>query len=206
MAVEVPLQTDEDLVIHYQRTNDKRAVGELFKRHSLMCFAVCMKYLKNEDTAHDATMNIFEKLFTDLQQHSVTNVKSWLHSVCRNHCLMQLRKPNVTISINNDPEENEPFFMQLHSLLHQEDTTADREHTLQQLEKAIADLKDRQRECIQLFYLKQKSYEEIAAASGYSVSEVKSYIQNGKRNLKIALSQQGIGLALALILWIQQSA
>jgi len=206
MAVETPLQTDEELVVLYQRTNDKRAVGELFKRHSLMCYAVCMKYLRNEDAAQDATMEIFEKLFTDFQKHTIKNVKSWLHSVCRNHCLMILRKPDLMVSIDGENEENEPFVMQLQAFLHPEDTTAEREQTLQLLEKAISELKDKQRECIELFYLKQKSYEEIVTVTGYQMNEVKSYIQNGKRNLKIALSQQGISLLIALLLWIQQSA
>jgi RNA polymerase sigma factor (sigma-70 family) len=203
MVVQIPLQTDEELVVFYKRTGNKRAVGELFKRHSLMCYAVCMKYLKNEDAAQDATMEIFEKLFSDLQRHDINNLKSWLHSVCRNYCLMMLRKPSVLVSMDEESSENESFIMQLHSFLHQEDTTADREHTLQQLEKAIAELKDRQRECIELFYLKQKSYEEIVIATGYQMNEVKSYIQNGKRNLKIALNQQGITLILALLPWIQ---
>lgn len=206
MAVETPLQTDEELVVLYQRTNDKRAVGELFKRHSLMCYAVCMKYLRNEDAAQDATMEIFEKLFTDFQKHTIKNVKSWLHSVCRNHCLMILRKPDLLVSIDRENEDNEPFVMQLQAFLHPEDTTAEREQTLQLLEKAISELKDKQRECIELFYLKQKSYEEIVTVTGYQMNEVKSYIQNGKRNLKIALSQQGISLLIALLLWIQQSA
>ncbi len=206
MSIDITQQTDENLVVYYQKTNNKFAVGELFKRHSLMCFTVCMKYLKDEDAAQDAAMSIFEKLFSDLQNHSVQNFKSWLHSVCRNYCLMQLRKPNLNIRLAEPDDESENAFMEFDHYLHQEDNHEEREQQLQILEKAIMELKDRQRICIELFYLKQKSYEEICTHTGYSLNEVKSQIQNGKRNLKISLTQKGIILTLAILLWINHSA
>lgn len=206
MSTDITQQTDENLVVYYQNTNNKFAVGELFKRHSLMCFTVCMKYLKDEDAAQDAAMSIFEKLFTDLQNHSVQNFKSWLHSVCRNYCLMQLRKPNPNIRFIEPDDETENSFMEFDHYLHQENNSQEREQQLQTLEKAIMDLKDKQRICIELFYLKQKSYEEICKQTGYTLNEVKSQIQNGKRNLKISLSAKGIILTLAILLWIHQSA
>jgi RNA polymerase sigma-70 factor (ECF subfamily) len=203
LLVNLKTESDENLVVNYQNTKNNLVVGELFKRHSLLCFTVCVKYLKDEDAAHDATMNIFEKLFIDLQKHQITNFKSWLHTVCKNHCLILLRKPNVLVSINEDEEENENLFMQLSNILNHEDDKQEKEEKLQAVENAILGLKDKQKQCIELFYLKQKSYVEIAAITGYSENEVKSYIQNGKRNLKIILEQKGITIGLALFLWIQ---
>jgi RNA polymerase sigma-70 factor (ECF subfamily) len=200
--IDIKIQSDENLVINYQNTKNNLVVGELFKRHSLMCYAVCMKYLKNEDAAHDATMNIFEKLFTDLQKHQINNFKSWLHTVCKNHCLILLRKPNVLVSIDESEEENSHLFMQLSNVLNHDDNKHEKEEKLQVLEQSIFELKDKQRECIELFFLKQKSYQEISTLTGYSENEVKSYIQNGKRNLKILLEQKGITMGLALLLWI----
>lgn len=203
LLVNLKTESDENLVVNYQNTKNNLVVGELFKRHSLMCFTVCVKYLKDEDAAHDATMNIFEKLFIDLQKHQITNFKSWLHTVCKNHCLILLRKPNVLVSINEDEEENENLFMQLSNILNHDDDKQEKEEKLQAVENAILSLKDKQKQCIELFYLKQKSYVEIAAITGYTENEVKSYIQNGKRNLKIILEQKGITIGLALFLWIQ---
>ncbi len=202
MLIDIKTQSDENLVINYQNTKNNLVVGELFKRHSLMCYAVCMKYLKNDDAAHDATMNIFEKLFTDLQKHQINNFKSWLHTVCKNHCLILLRKPNVLVSIDESEEENSHLFMQLANILNHEDNKHEKEEKLQVLEQSIIELKDKQRECIELFFLKQKSYQEISTLTGYTENEVKSYIQNGKRNLKILLEQKGITMGLALLLWI----
>jgi len=197
---------DEELVVQYKSTNNTRILGELFKRHSLMCFAVCNKYLKDESAAEDAAMSIFEKLFTDLHKHEIANFKSWLHTVCRNHCLMQLRKQTPIVRINDNSEENSESFVNLDRFLHQEDNQQEKEEKLLMLEQAIMQLKDKQKECIELFYLQQKSYDEIATLTGYSPNEVKSYIQNGKRNLKIALGEKGISFLMAIILWIQDSA
>jgi RNA polymerase sigma factor (sigma-70 family) len=203
LLVNLKTESDENLVVNYQNTKNNLVVGELFKRHSLMCFTVCVKYLRDEDAAHDATMNIFEKLFNDLQKHQINNFKSWLHTVCKNHCLILLRKPNVLVSINEDEEENENLFMQLSNILNHDDDKQEKEEKLQAVENAILGLKDKQKQCIELFYLKQKSYVEIADITGYTENEVKSYIQNGKRNLKIILEQKGITIGLALFLWIQ---
>ncbi len=202
MLIDIKTQSDENLVINYQNTKNNLVVGELFKRHSLMCYTVCIKYLKNDDAAHDATMNIFEKLFNDLQKHQINNFKSWLHTVCKNHCLILLRKPNVLISIDESEEENSHLFMQLSNVLNHDDNKHEKEEKLQVLEQSIFELKDKQRECIELFFLKQKSYQEISKQTGYTENEVKSYIQNGKRNLKILLEQKGITMGLALLLWI----
>lgn len=207
MQVQAMAETDEELVLIYRNTHNKMVVGELFKRHSLMCFAVCMKYLKNEDAANDATMSIFEQLFGSLHKHNIHNFRSWLHSVCRNYCLMQLRRPDVKLSLSQEhqEEENGTFFMHPEQFMHQEDNVAEKESRLVALEQAVSELKDQQRECIELFYLKLKSYEEIAALTGYSLNEVKSHIQNGRRNLKLALNNKGIILGGLLLVWMQQA-
>lgn len=198
-------KTDEELVAEYQHTHNKWVVGELFKRHSLLSFTVCHKYLRDEASAKDASMAVFEKLFTDLLKHSPQNFKSWLYSVCKNHCLMQLRKPVLEVLVDEPQEESENFFVKFGEFLHQENEGEEKEHKLQALENALTQLNDKQRECIDLFFLKQKSYEEISLQTGYTANEVKSYIQNGKRNLKNALAQKGILFGWALIVWIQHN-
>ena len=206
MTLKINHQTDDELVLNYRASGDKMAVGELFKRHSLMCFAVCNKYLKNEEAAQDAAMSIFEKLFEDLKKHEVQNFKSWLYSVCRNYSLMQLRRLETKMSKNKLYLDDETSFMELENFLHQDITESDKEHKLQLLEKAINELKDKQRECIELFYLQQKSYDEICQLTGYTNNDVKSNIQNGKRNLKILLGNKEFILWLTLLTWTSNLA
>lgn len=199
MTLKIYQQPDDELVKYYRTSGDKMAVGELFKRHSLMCFAVCNKYLRNEELAEDAAMNIFEKLFEDLKKHEVQNFKSWIHSVCRNYCLTQLRKQEMKVSKNMVYLNDDTTFMELQNFLHQETSEEDKEQKLITLENAIKELKDKQRECIELFYLQQKSYDEISQLTGYTNNDVKSNIQNGKRNLKILLGIKDLILWLTLI-------
>ena len=198
--------SDAELLLLYHTRSNKQAIGELFKRHSLMCFTVCNKYLKNEDASQDAVMQIFENLFTDLVKHEITNFRSWLHSVARNHCLMILRKPELLLHISSTEEESENSFMEKLLPLHQTDNSAEMEHKLQELELALNTLQEKQKLCLQLFYLEKLSYEAIGEKSGLTQNEIKSAIQNGKRNLKIQLAEKGITYMLTFMIWIQQSA
>ena len=197
---------DESLLLQYTQTLDKQMLGELFKRHSLLCFTVSMKYLKDEMAAEDAVMQIFEKLLLDLHKHEVKNFKSWLHSVTRNHCLMQLRKPQLFASLQTSDQENEDPFMESAMLLHQETDGKELEQKLQTMEQVLSELNTAQANCLRMFYLQGKTYEEVANHFGYSLNEVKSNIQNGKRNLKIGMAKRGITFMMLGFIWIQQSA
>ena len=175
--------SDEELIHRYRNSHETIYIGELYQRYTHLVFGVCMKYFKNEPEAEDATMQIFEKLISDLKKHHVTAFKPWLHTVVKNHCMMQFRKDATTNKhitelkfetreIVENPEEN-----------HLQEAE-EKEFVLTHLKDGIDELKEEQRACIELFYLKDLSYVEVASITGYSLNEVKSYIQNGKRNLK----------------------
>lgn len=181
--------TEQELISKYRETGDKIFFGELFKRYSHLVFGVCMKYLKNEDNAKDAQMQIFEKLINDLLKHEVTHFKTWLHSVSKNHCLMQLRSEKNTTGKLDELKNSGNEFMESSAILHL-NHVEEHEARLNNLEKGIELLNEGQKICIELFYLKEMCYNEIASKTGYSLNEVKSYIQNGKRNLKIYLTNR----------------
>ena len=175
--------TDEELVERYRNSHETVYIGELYQRYTHLVFGVCMKYFKDEATAEDASMQIFEKLISELKKHHITAFKPWLHTVVKNHCMMLFRKESTeekrktmlkhdTGNVVENPEEN-----------HLQEA-AEKEFILQHLRESIDELKEEQRICIELFYLKESSYAEISLITGYSQNEVKSYIQNGKRNLK----------------------
>lgn len=175
---------DEALIERYCQTHDMDCIGELFNRYTHLVFGVALKFLKNEAQAQDAVMQIFEKLLQDIPKHTIDNFKGWLYIVSKNHCLMELRIANristVSCSQQNiivDSMEND---LDLH-LIHEN------EKLLLALENAILMLTEEQRICIDLMYLKQNSYKQIVNVTGYNENQVKSFIQNGKRNLKIIL-------------------
>lgn len=178
--------TDARLIELYKSRGDKNVVGILFKRYTAFVFAVCNKYLRNSSDSKDAVMQIFEKLFDGLKRHQISNFKPWLYSVARNHCLQQLRGAKVHVPIDGDSSKKVGFFMENGSASHQ-DAGNLLEERIASLEMEICNLSHEQRTCIELFYLKGKSYKEVTEATGYSLNEVKSYLQNGKRNLKIGL-------------------
>ncbi len=174
--------TDNELISRYKKTGDGSLVGELYKRYSHLVYGVCLKYLKNEDESKDAVLQIFENLLVDLKKHEISNFKSWLHSVSRNHCLMFLRKQQTKLKRVNEYEavyQHEEVFDAPFAVNEAEE----KEVMLTKLEQALTTLKDEQRICIELFFIKQKCYNEVAEITGYSIKKVKSYIQNGKRNL-----------------------
>jgi RNA polymerase sigma factor (sigma-70 family) len=176
--------TDEELVAEYFSSGNLKIIGELYKKYTHLVFGVCLKYLKNEEKSKDAVMEIFESLIEKLKIHKVTNFKSWLYTVTKNHCLMLIRSDSSYHKLkdrifHNFMSENMELRDQMHPLFEDE-----QEFLIEHLGKALNKLKKEQGNCIRLMYLENKSYREIADITGYSMKEVKSYIQNGKRNLK----------------------
>jgi RNA polymerase sigma factor (sigma-70 family) len=172
---EKTLLDDADLVQLYRKSGDVQHLGTLFKRYSAAILGICMKYLKNQAEAEDAVMEIFEKLHLDLKRVEIDYFRGWLYTVARNHCLMKLRKAGLHLEF---PEELPPVAAA------EDDFDVEKEASLQQLEQALPHLKPEQRQCIDLFYLKEKSYKEVATETGFTLNEVKTHIQNGKLNLK----------------------
>ena len=181
--------SDLELIAEYKNTENKLFIGILYKRYSHLVLGLSLKYLKNEDEAKDAVMQIFEKLFKDLLKHQVEFFKSWLYTYSKNFCLMIIRTRQSKLKKEIELENNADLFMETESGLHL-NKAEEKEKQFVALENAINDLKDEQKKCIDLFYLKEKSYVEIVEITGFSINEVKSYIQNGKRNLKIKLENK----------------
>jgi RNA polymerase sigma-70 factor (ECF subfamily) len=149
-----------------------------------LVYGVCLKYLKEPEEAQDAVMAIFEELVQKLKQHQLENVKSWLYTVATNHCLMKLRQQKK-MSVGKIPEE----LMQSEEDGHLKDVL-DREEHFRQLDHCMEQLADNQRKVIELFYLQGKCYNEISAETGIEWNSVRSYIQNGRRNLKICMETE----------------
>jgi RNA polymerase sigma factor (sigma-70 family) len=179
--------TDMELITQYRETGDKFFVGELFKRYSHLVFGVCLSYFRDKDQSKDAVMCIFEKLFDSLQKHEVKHFPAWLGFVSRNFCISEIRKRKTRIGREAE-QVYEMHDQQPEDQLPGKVTEASQESRARNLEQALLELKREQRNCLELFYLKDKSYKDISEITGYSEKEVKSFIQNGKRNLKIQLS------------------
>jgi RNA polymerase sigma factor (sigma-70 family) len=177
--------TEADHLLAYRQTGDLRMLGKLYQPYMEMVFSVCYKYLKDEDDCKDAVMQIFEKLVTDLKTHQVENFKSWLHRVTVNHCLMHIRSRRVFVAMDEMGEQNH-FYNETDD---QTEFTIDKD--LSSMEECLQTLNEEQRRSINLFFKEEKCYREISEETGFDFNKVKSYIQNGKRNLKICMDRNG---------------
>ncbi len=176
--------TDAQLIDAYISEDNTDYFGLLFERYTHLVFGVCMKYLKNTCDAEDAVMGIFEKLMTDLKKHEVRDFKNWLYRVAKNHCLMILRKRKVKDKAEGElMQEKQQEFMEIVFREHLPNEEKDVESILISLHDALNTLREEQKRCLELMYFENKTYQEISLLTAYSLKQVKSYIQNGKRNL-----------------------
>jgi RNA polymerase sigma-70 factor (ECF subfamily) len=176
--------TDQELLDRFYADRDNEWLGILLQRYTLLLLGVCMKYLKNEEQARDSVQQIFLKAITELHKYKVDYFKSWIYMVAKNHCLMQLRdKPGkITVEIKEDilpqAEETDKETLLLN----------DKTHEL--MIASVKELNAEQQLCVTLFYLEKKSYQQITEQTGYTLMQVKSHIQNGKRNLRILIEKK----------------
>jgi RNA polymerase sigma factor (sigma-70 family) len=183
--------SDAELVAAYQQHHQIAVLAELYQRYMELVYGVCLKYLPDPESAKDAVMNIFEELVQKLQHHQVDNFKGWLYTVAKNHCLMQLRsKKNIKII------ELGPGIVQTDENLHLNGVPV-KEEQLQAMEHCLKTLPTEQQQCVELFYLQGKSYNEIVDVTGYDWKQVRSFIQNGRRNLKICMEKPAFAKATA---------
>ena len=177
--------SDEELLRHYKQSGNKELFADLFKKHVSVVYGTCLFYLQDKDEAQDATMQLFEKLLLDINNREIDNFKGWLSFVVRNHCISIIRK-------NKSQSKNIKSYYEFEY----EDANYETEEKisavsddvmLENMKQCLPKLKENQRICVELFYLNNKSYQDIANETGFTLNEIKSYIQNGKRNLKLLL-------------------
>jgi RNA polymerase sigma-70 factor, ECF subfamily len=184
-----PDRTDEELLLQFARNGSLDTLGELYSRYMHLVYGVSLKYLGNREDARDVVMQIFEKLITNLPGQKVRNFKSWLYVLTKNHCLMQIRSQK---SVNGRMEgyKIEQEFMESDREMHPIDRE---EHSVEEaLKDCIEQLKAEQKQCIELFYYQKLCYQEIAQKLGMNEKKIKSFLQNGKRNLKICLERKHV--------------
>jgi len=170
---------------NFNLDHDNEWLGILLQRYTLLLLGVCMKYLKNEEEAKDSVQQIFLKVIQELQKYKVEYFKSWLYMVAKNYCLMKIRdrQGKIPAELNEKtiatPEEETDRQQMLQT-----------DHTMDLMESSLKELNREQEQCVTLFYLQKKSYQDISETTGYSMLQVKSYIQNGKRNLRILIEKK----------------
>ncbi len=178
--------SDQELLQLYRIRQNKECLGILLQRYTLLLLGVCLKYLKNEETAKDAVQQIFTKVIIEAEKYPITHFKSWLYTVTRNHCFTQLRNKVYELPEEALEKNGNHFSTQEDG----QDQVIEKDKLLGQMEEALNEIQPNQRECVSLFYIEQKSYQQIHQITGYTLLQIKSYIQNGKRNIRLLLDKR----------------
>jgi RNA polymerase sigma factor (sigma-70 family) len=176
--ISTPSASDQELLLLYKSSGNLKVLGQLYQQYMDLVYAVCLKYLKEPETAKDAVMAIFEELASKLHKHEVEHFRGWLYTLARNHCLMQLRSPKH-LKTTTFEEADVQFEDEVHL-----NAVFDKETGLNQLADCLETLPINQKKAVELFYLQEKCYKEIAEITGSDWNQVRSLIQNGRRNLK----------------------
>jgi RNA polymerase sigma-70 factor (ECF subfamily) len=177
--------SDAELLELYQQNLQQEILAQLFLRYNDLVYGTCIKYLGDQEAAKDAVMNIYHELIEKLKLHSIDNFKSWLYVVTKNHCLMQIRKNKKLATSDFDSQ-----IMQSEDFSHLENVF-EKERQLDKLSGCMEKLNEEQRQTVRLFYLENKCYNEITAITGFDWNKVRSLVQNGRRNLKNCMEDNG---------------
>ena len=179
--------SDEELLTHYTKSGDTEYFGELYNRYIPLLYGLCLKYLQDEDRAQEAVMQLFEDLLPKTGNYEIKVFKPWLYRVAKNHCLQLLRKENKDIPLDYtiNVMESDEF---LHLLSEEESP----EEQLKALHCLLYTSDAAERTSITRFFLEEMSYADIVEQTGFTLNNVKSYIQNGKRNLKNCIKKQAL--------------
>jgi RNA polymerase sigma-70 factor (ECF subfamily) len=170
----------------YKEEGSMQVLGELYQRYMELVYGVCLKYFKEPERSKDSVMQIFEELVSKLKKHEVDNFKGWLHQVAKNYCLMQLRTPRnlKTVEFKTELVQTEEN-VHLNGVL-------EKEENFKKMEYCLGTLTGDQQKAIRLFYLEGKCYNEIVEITGHDWNQVRSFIQNGRRNLKNCMEDQKV--------------
>jgi len=173
--------TDEELLLQYKESGNNEHFGTLYNRYIPLVYGLCLKYLQDADKAQDAVMELFENLLPKVLIYDIKVFKTWLYSVAKNHCFHILKDNRREIPVDFDSNLMESDVV---LTLLDENVNDDREAVLN---KCMEKLPEPQKISVHKFFFEEMSYADIVETTGYNMKSVKSYIQNGKRNLRICI-------------------
>ena len=178
--------TDEELLKRYCDSGELVYFVEAYKRYMPLVYGVALKYLKRPEDAQDAVMQLFEELVVKIKEVEIQSFKAWLYTCIRNNCLMEIRKRSKNLSVSLDDS-----FMEFCDDFHLT-VVSESENREESLRECVESLPEKQRISVKYFFFDELSYKEVEERTGVSLKMVKSFIQNGKRNLKLCLERKGV--------------
>lgn len=167
----------------FKETRKAEYFQQLYERYIPLIYGLCLKYLQSPEQSQDAVIDIYENLSQKIQDYEIKVFKNWLYSVVKNHCFHILKENKKEIIVNFDSQlmESDSSFTLFDESRDEEKESA--------LNECLEKLPEPQRIAVEKFFYEDKSYADIVDETGFHLKSVKSYIQNGKRNLKICIEK-----------------
>lgn len=166
---------DQQLIERFLKTGDSRAFEEIVRRYTGSVFSKVITVVKDEDTAKDLVQQTFIKAYERLDCWKGGSLGAWLHTIAVHLALNMAdktrRHPTVTLSGKEETTAADGY-------------SEEHEARLKQMEHAIGQLPERDRQIITLFYYKEKKADEIGKMLGMTTSNVLVKLHRIREQLK----------------------
>lgn len=181
--------SDDDLLDRYLKTGNNQWLGALLERYTVLLFGLCMRNLKDPHQAKDVVQQVQLKVIQHVGKYKIDYFHAWIYKIAINECTMQVRKRRRLLTEVTEVTEETEDAARLDPGVHEVfESVEDRQ--VRRLMDALDELTQAQQTCIRMFYLEDKSYQTISRETGFTMKEIKSHIQNGKRKLKMMLPKR----------------
>jgi len=188
----VPIETvtDENLVKNIQK-GEKSLYSELIVRYQDKLLRY-VRYLTNSsEYSDDIVQESFIKVYKNINSFK-TEMKfsSWIYRIAHNETINRVKKINFGfLSFGDDLSED--LFPDSSNI----EADYEKEETVKKIDFTLDKLPLKYRDALTLYYIEDKSYEEISDILRISVGTVGTLIRRGKKKMKDLLIKEGIGYA-----------
>ena len=166
----------ETELIRKAADGDAQALNVLVDKHKGLAYNVAFRILQNSEDAKDVTQNSFIKALENLGHfRQESSFSTWLYRIVYNEAMMLLRKQKMNLEFLDETYVD---------VRDEEEPQPDQAKMQLTLNKAIEELKPRERTVIDLFYLGEKSIKEIRKITGMSTANVKVVLHRTREKLK----------------------
>jgi RNA polymerase sigma-70 factor (ECF subfamily) len=180
------LDLDDNLIVEKVVSGQRELYRFLVDRHQKQVHALGMSFLRNRDDAADFAQEVFLKAFRSLNQfEGASRFSTWLYRIAYNTALNDVSRRKEYLSLAEDYDSES-------SLLTPEEESVKRA-VCQAVRRAVEELPEKYRICIDLFFFYDRSYEEIETITGNPVGTIKSHVFRAKKILREKLKGLGEG-------------
>ncbi len=178
-------RAQEDLeLVAKAKEGDQNAFGKLMTRYRDSIFFMVLKMVHNRDDAEDLTIEAFGKAFNNIGNYSADFAFStWLFKIATNNSIDFIRKKRLlTTSLDQtsttEDGETSPIAVRDHAPNPEQSIIKDQR--AEKIRSAIEELSPKYRSLIELRYLDELSYEEIAEKLDIPLGTVKAQLFRAK--------------------------